>query len=126
MRLHGRLCQARKLAEKCCTALARQAGQLSSKISEKEKGTRGGEFLALEEHGRTWPQEQQGRQGFVTARAGQNVTARPVARVGNLVMVLQKGHKRCRLDIEGRGTTPLLLPHVALPLVEIAPLEGRN
>src|SRR5262249_1504585 len=54
------------------------------------------------------------------------MTAQPAARVGNLIMVLQKGHKRCGLEIEGRGTTPLLLPHIALPLVEIASLEGRN
>jgi hypothetical protein len=41
-------------------------------------------------------------------------------------MVLQKGHKRRGLEIEGWGTTPLLLPHIALSLEEIAPLEGRN
>src|SRR5215216_1310923 len=41
-------------------------------------------------------------------------------------MVLQKGHERCRLEIKGRGAAPLLLPRIALPLVEIAPLESRN
>src|SRR5215475_5574450 len=41
-------------------------------------------------------------------------------------MILQKSHKRCRLEIKGRGAAPLPLPRIALPLIEIAPLERRN
>ena len=118
------MCEVRELGEKCGAALARQPGQLSTDIGKKIKGARGGEFLALEQHGCAWPQEQQGCQCLVAARTGQHVTAQPTAGVGNLVMVLQKGHEHCRLQIKGRGATPLLLPRVALPLVEIAPLKG--
>ena len=50
----------------------------------------------------------------------------PAAGVGNLVMVLQKGHKHRRLQVQGRGAPPLLLPCVILPLVEAAILEGRD
>ena len=50
--------------------LARQLAQSPVKSAKKKKDL-GGEFLALEEHRRAWPQEQQGRQRLIAARAGQ-------------------------------------------------------
>ena len=68
--LHVRVGQIWKLREKCGAALARQSGELSSDIGKKAKGARGGEFLTLEEHGRPWPEEQQGGERLVATRAG--------------------------------------------------------
>jgi hypothetical protein len=60
-RLHVRLGHARELAEKFCTPLLRQLGEVSRKIGKVEKGTRGGEILSLEEHGHARPQQHHGR-----------------------------------------------------------------
>src|SRR4030095_9927298 len=50
----------------------------------------------------------------------------PAASVGNLVVVLEKGHKHSGREVQRRGATPLVLPRIILPLAEEAVLEGRD
>ena len=81
--------------------------------------------MPLEEHGCPWTEEEHGGQRFVATRTGQQVTTQTAPRVGNLVVVLEEGHKRRRLQPKGRGAAALL-PCVALSLVQVSPLERRN
>src|SRR5712691_1891877 len=64
-----------------------------------------------------YQEEEHGGQRFVAPRTGQQVTTQTAPRVGNLVVVLEEGHKRRRLQPKGRGAAALLLPCVALSLV---------
>ena len=82
--------------------------------------------MPLEEHGCPWTEEEHGGQRFVATRTGQQVATQTAPRVGNLVVVLEEGHKRRRLQPKGRGAAALLLPCVALSLVQVSPLERRN
>jgi hypothetical protein len=82
--------------------------------------------LPLEEHGCRWPEEEHSGQRFVATRTGQQVTAQTAPRVGNLIVVLEEGHKRRWLQPKGRGAAALLLPCVALSLVQVSSLERRN
>jgi hypothetical protein len=126
MRLHLRLGDAGKLAERLRAPLTHQLGELSLEVSEVKKRTRGSELLPLKEHGRPRPQEHHSGQGFVLAGTGQPMAAQAAAGVGDLVVVLKKGHKRRRLQSKTRRTATLLLPGRPLPLVEVAPLERRD
>jgi len=94
--------------------LARQPGQFTCAVGKKVKGARGGEFLALEEHGRAWPQEQQGGQCPCSGQGWSAHDSAATARVGNLSWFCRRS-QTLRLEIKGRGTTPLLLPRIALP-----------
>ena len=41
-------------------------------------------------------------------------------------MILKKGHKHRRREVQSWGATPLLLPRIVLPLVQVAVLEGGD
>src|SRR6266700_8228376 len=71
-------------------------------------------------------QQQQGGERFREARTSEDVTAQPGAGVGNLVVVLEKGHKCRWRQVKRRGAAALRLPLVVLPLVKIAVLQGRD
>ena len=95
--LHLRLVDAWKLAERLRAPLTHHLGELSLKVSEVKKRTRGGKLLTLKEHGRSRPQKHHGGQGFIAARTGQPMAAQAVAGVGDLVVILDEGHERGRL-----------------------------
>src|SRR5919108_4018897 len=95
-------------------------------VGEIEKGARGGELLALEEHWRPWRQQHQSSHRPVAAGAGQLVAAQATAGVRDLVVILDESHKRRRLQPPCRGATALLLPLVPLSLVKVAPFQRRD
>src|SRR6266542_1679226 len=54
------------------------------------------------------------------------MSAQTMSRVGDLVVVLDVGDEAARVEVEARRAASLLLPLVALPLVESAPLDRRD
>src|SRR6266850_6240123 len=125
-RLHFRLGDAWKLAQRLRAPLTHQLGELSFEISEVKKWTRGGKLLPLKEHRRPRPQEHHGGQGFIPAGTGQPMAAQAAAGVSDLIVILNEGHKRRRLQSKTGRAATLFLPGIPLPLVEVAPLERRD
>ena len=123
--LHFWLGQAWELTERRGAPFSGEPGE-SRKVGKVKKRRRRCELLFLEEHRRARPQQQQGGERFIEARAGEGVTAQPKARVGNLVVILEKGDKRRRREVQGWGAAPLLLPFIVLSLVQVAILEGGD
>src|SRR5712692_10397178 len=54
------------------------------------------------------------------------MTAQASARVRDLIVVLDVGNEPGRRLIQGWSAAPRLLPGIALPLIKIAPLHGRE
>ena len=95
-------------------------------VGEEEERAGGGELLALEQHRRARRQQRQRRQGAEPAGAGQVVQPQAAGRVGDLIVILQEYDEVRRRHAQGGRAAPLLLPLVALALVEVAVLDGRD
>ena len=54
------------------------------------------------------------------------MAAQAAAGIGDLVVILDEGHERRRLQSKTGRAATLLLPGIPLPLVEVAPLERRD
>ena len=63
-------------------------------VREEEERPGGAEFLALEQHRRARAQQQQSRHGPEPAGAASAVAALAATRVGDLIVVFEKGDER--------------------------------
>ena len=118
--------QARELGDLLAAPLVDQLGQLALEAGEVEEGCRGRELLAHEQHRRGGAEEEQRGDRPQAAGGRRPVQAEAAAHVGELVVVLDEDDEPLRLEVEGRGAAGLLLPAVALALVEEAVLRGRD
>ena len=117
---------ARELRQELRSSLANQLRQFLLVIGKVEERAARGKLLTLEQHRRPGRQQQQGGHPPVAARTGQLVDAQTAGRVGDLVVVLNEVDETARVEVETRRPAPVLLPLVALPLVEITPLDHRD
>ena len=105
-----------------CTSSASSAMM----IGEEHEARGRGELLAHEQHRRLRAEQRQRHQRSIAARRGIGVRALAEKRIADLVMVLQKDDRRFRRQ-SGRGLTArLLLPRVALTLIEKAAAHARD
>jgi hypothetical protein len=118
-----RQAEGRELAEELAPPLAHLFRQLGMMVGEVQERRRGCELLPLEKHRSTRAEEHDGGDRPVSPWRGELAAAQPGGRIGDLVVVLDEADEYVRGDPERRGAAPLLLPRVALPLVEIAVLE---
>src|SRR5271163_5074271 len=95
-------------------------------IGKKEERARRGEFLPLEQHRNARHQQEISGHRPKPARARQRVTARSGGGIGDLIVVLQKDNKTLCRKIERGRAARLLLPLVALPLIEKAVFGGGD
>src|SRR2546427_1233722 len=110
-----------KLRQKVLTSLVHSVRQIAV-IREEEEWRRGPELLPHEEHRRSGSQEQHGGQGPIPARAGEGVQPVTSQTVCNLVMILEKADKGAGRLRGNRCSTSLILPLVALTLIQKPPL----
>ena len=115
-----------KLREGAAAPLADIARQLDLVIGKIEERARRAEFLPLEQHRDARHQQEISGHRAKPARARQRVTALSGARIGDLVMVLQKDDKAFCREVEGRRAARFPLPLVALPLIEETVLGGSD
>ena len=101
-------------------------GKLTLEAGEIVEGLRGAELLALEQHRRPGPEKEKGRDRPHPPGPGDLVHAQAAARVGELVVVLDEGDELLGLEAAGRAAAGLVLPAVALALVEEAALGQRD
>src|SRR5438034_9987138 len=111
-----------KLRQELLASLVHGIRQITV-IREKEERRRGPELLSHEQHRRSGSQEQHGGQGSIPARTSEGVQAVTAQAVRNLVMVLEKADKGAGRFRGDRWSSGLILPLIALALIQKSPLH---
>src|SRR5262245_10246651 len=88
-------------------------------VGKEQKRCAGPEFLALEQNGRSWSEQQQGGHRPVASRMRQLMDSLAADRVRNLVVVFNECHECPRRKITRGRAAMLFLPPTPLPLVEV-------